>query len=228
MLNILKSAILILVLAGCANAGDELRAKSATGVAGYTGRIFPISPPVKMRFAPVKEFRAAVRFYKKNPNGKIEDSSYEFSGSIVPYGELLQLRLGIPAADPLVVIRFVVNRRGAVKGDVQVETLGRVLSDKEKRIVESLKISFQDFLSVFPEGKISNGSEVFSAEQYAKTAAKRYPGMSLEENTYAGRAVGISYEFDRPNLVVKMSGDIEVKAGSNWQAVVTRQGSRYR
>lgn len=227
MLNILKSTILVLVLAGCADTGDALRARAATGVAGYTGRIFPISPPVKMRFAPVKEFRISARSYTKNANGEIENNkSFDLAGSIMPYGEHLQWRLGTPATDPLIIVRFVIDRRGAIKGDIQVDTFDHTLSDQEKRLVERLKILFLEFLSVFPEGKISNGSEVFSPEQTTKVAAKMYPNLSLEKNTYAGRAVGISYEFNRPNLVVKFSGTLEGKAGNNRRMAIRITGHR--
>lgn len=226
MLNILKSTILVLVLAGCADTGDDLRARVTTGVAGYTGRIFPISPPVKMRFAPVKEFRINARSFTKTPNGETENRSFDLAGSITPYGELLQWQFGTPAANPLLVVRFVIDRRGAIKGNIQVETFDHILADKEKRLVEGIKMIFQDFLSVFPEGKISNGSEVFPPEQYAKRAAKMWSNISLEKNTYVGRAAGISYEFNRPSLVVKFSGVLEVKTGDNRRVAIRTTGHR--
>ena len=139
--------------------------------------------------------------------------------------------MATPARNPLLAVQFVIDERGEIKGDVQVDTFEKkILSIKENQIVESLKIVFRGLLSVFPEGHISTGDEVFSpeqfAEQYGKSVAELYPNSTITflKNTYSGRAVGISNEFNRPNLVVKLSGLMEMKFGRDGQGAVETTG----
>ena len=225
MWSVLRSVLLLFALASCAvDSGANLRAHVNKGVSGYTGRVFPISPPVKIRFAPVKEFRFTKRSYVSSSGGVVGDSSSDYVGSIALYGDLLQWSFAGPPANPVLAVRYVIDKRGFLKGNVQVDAFGKVLSNEEKQFVERLKTSVRDGLTVFPEGKISTGDEVFSPEQYAEASAKIYPDITFQKNTYSGRAVGVSNEFNRPNLVVKYSGLVEAKGGALGQAAIEVTG----